>query len=79
MAWLGRQLDYRRPEDWYAISTADFQKHKGGAFLLEYDSSAVSAVMANLPKYGWKEWLFKQMPIHFWNDLSNRKRWLFRF
>jgi hypothetical protein len=32
--------------------------------------------MANLPKYGWKEWLFKQMPIHFWNDLSNRKRYI---
>ena len=76
MAWLRRQLGYRRPDDWYAISTADFQKHKGGAFLLEYDSSAVAAVMAYLPKYGWKEWLFKHMPIHFWNERRNRRRYM---
>ncbi len=76
MAWLGQQLGYRRPEDWYAISTADFQKHKGGAFLLQSNSSATAAVMAYLPDYGWKEWLFMHMPKEFWNDRRNRKRYM---
>ncbi len=76
MDWLGKQLGFRRPEDWYGVATADFQKHKGGAFLLQYDSSAVAAVMAYLPDYHWKEWLFNRTPVHFWKVRRNRKRYM---
>ncbi|HVC93275.1 MAG TPA: hypothetical protein VND64_06265 [Pirellulales bacterium] len=76
MSWLGKQLGFRRPEDWYGITTADFQKHKGGAFLLHYDSSAVAAVMAYLPDYGWKEWLFTFTPKDFWSARRNRRRYM---
>jgi len=74
--WLGKQLGFRHPEDWYAITTADFQKHKGGAFLLQYDSSAVAAVMACLPDYPWKAWLFQFTPREYWNVRGNRKKYM---
>jgi len=75
MTWLGQQLGYRRPEDWYQVATRDFQKHKGGSFLLEYHGF-VSAVMSYLPDYDWKEWMFNQAPSGFWASQKNRHRYM---
>ena len=44
MAWLGEQLGFRRPKDWYSVTTADFQRHRGGALLLKYRSSVSATV-----------------------------------
>jgi hypothetical protein len=76
MDWLGRQLGYRRPEDWYGVSTRDFQQHKGGSFLLHYRSSVSEAVMSYLPDFDWKEWMFALAPRAFWASRKNRHRYL---
>lgn len=76
MDWLARQLGIRRPEDWYQVTNRDFTRHKGGAFLLHYDSTISKAVMAYLPEYDWKEWLFRKIPKGFWNDRRNRRRYV---
>src|SRR3569623_603660 len=76
MTWLAAQLKIRRPEDWYRVSNADFERHKGGAFLLEYNSTISAAIKAFLPRYRWQEWLFSGTPKGFWDDRRNRKRYL---
>ena len=76
MDWLGQQLGYRRPEDWYGVTTRDFQQHKGGAFLLHYHSSVSEAVMSHLPDFDWKEWMFASAPHAFWTSRKNRHRYL---
>ncbi|HXT58797.1 MAG TPA: hypothetical protein VN699_09175 [Pirellulales bacterium] len=76
MAWLAKQLNIRRPQDWYRVSNADFEAHKGGAFLLEYNSTISAAIMAYAPRYDWKEWLFSGTPKGFWDSRRNRRRYL---
>ena len=76
MDWLGQQLDCRRPEDWYGVTTRDLQQHKGGAFLLQYHSSVSEAVMSYLPHCDWKEWMFVSAPNAFWASRKNRHRYL---
>jgi hypothetical protein len=76
MDWLGQQLGCRRPEDWYRVTTRDFQRHKGGSFLLHYHSSVSEAVMSYLPDFPWKEWMFVSAPNAFWALRKNRRRYL---
>lgn len=76
MQWLGEQLGIRSVEDWYSVSTEDFQKHAGGSFLLCYRSSVSLAVKAFLPQYDWKEWMFEYMPKGFWDLRKNRRRYM---
>lgn len=76
MDWLGRQLGCRRPEDWYGVTTRDFQRHKGGSFLLHYRCSVSEAIMSYLPDFEWKEWLFVSAPNAFWTSRKNRHRYL---
>jgi hypothetical protein len=58
------------------VTTDDFQRHRGGAFLLEYRSSVSDTIMACFPKIRWKEWLFARMPNGFWNARSARRRYM---
>ncbi len=76
MKWLGVQCGIKAPDDWYRITNRDFRRHKGGAFLLHYDSTISAAVMACLPKRNWNEWQFGKTPKGFWNDQSNRHRYI---
>ena len=74
--WLGRQLGFRRPADWYRITTEDFQNNRGGTLLLEYDSSVSATVMACFPRYHWKEWMFSRRCMGFWDDPANCRRYM---
>lgn len=76
MAWLGQQLGFRRPTDWYRATTADFQRHRGGSLLLEYRSSVSETVIACFPKHHWKEWMFNRLPTGFWDDRRNCRRYM---
>lgn len=76
MEWLGRQIGVEHPEDWYQVTNADFRKHKGGAFLLEYDSTVSAAIVACFPEVRWQEWKFGRTPKGFWEKRRNRVRYL---
>jgi len=76
MGWLGEQLGYRRPEDWYQVSQRQFRAHGGDSMLqLFYNSSPIKAVMDFLPDYDWEEWQFTKAPIDFWSDEKKRRRY----
>ncbi len=76
MKWLGGQLGFRRPEDWYSVTTEDVTTRKGGAFLLCYRSSVSAAVMSHFPNYNWKQWMFATAPNGFWTPRKNRRRYM---
>jgi len=77
MNWLGKQLGYRRPDDWYAATVDDFNKHKGRAMLTGYyGDSPSSAVIALFPSHRWQKWRFHRAPLGFWQKAKNRHRYL---
>jgi hypothetical protein len=76
MIWLGQELGICRPSDWYQVSNQDFKDNKGGALLLQYDSTVSTAIMSNLPNYDWKEWMFDKTPKGFWHEREHRKRYM---
>lgn len=77
MAWLGKQLGYRKPEDWYQVTRRDFYDHGGGAMLNACrDGSPRSALAEYLPDYDWQAWLFYRVPNGFWRRRANRKRYI---
>ncbi len=77
MGWLGEQLGYRAPDDWYQITELDFQAHQGGELLAQYyQSSPALAVKSHFPKFQWHEWLFDSLPDDFWEYADHRQRYL---
>lgn len=76
MKWLGQQLGYKRPEDWYAISKNQFRENNGAAFLHVYGDSPQKAVREYLPGLTWTPWLFRSVPARFWCDVDNRMSYL---
>ncbi len=77
MTWLGEQLQYVRPDDWYAITQKDFDRNKGSALLNgHFGGSPQKAVREFLPHRPWTPWLFTSVPQRFWHDGQNRMSYL---
>ena len=77
MRWLGQQLGYKKPTDWYAIRKHHFVAHRGEGMLSNYcRNSQIDAVKEYLPRTDWKEWLFHEVPQGFWQEAENRRRYL---
>ena len=77
MRWLGKQLGYKKKEDWYQISKQDFHRNFGGGMLANfYEDSPQKAVIDFLPGNDWKEWLFRSTPQGFWKKKENRKAYM---
>lgn len=76
MDWLAVQCDVQQPSDWYKITNQDFRNHKGGAFLLHYQSTISLAVKEYLPKFKINEWMFAKTPKGFWDNRKNRVRYM---
>ncbi len=77
MRWLGQQLGFKKPRDWYALRKHHFVKHRGEGMLANYcRNSPIDAVKEHLPRTKWKEWLFHEAPQGFWRDAENRHRYM---
>ena len=76
MAWLGRRLGYRRPDDWYAVTAHDFLRNRGRGVVSRHHGSPVQAVIDLIPGKRWCEWNFGQVPEGFWEHAENRHRYL---
>ena len=77
LRWLGQRLGFRKMESWYRITTNDFKRNRGATVLAtQWGSSAIAAVKECFPDYDWKDWLFGNVPRHFWPDPTNRHRYM---
>jgi hypothetical protein len=76
MRWLGMQLGFEKPADWYAVTTEDFLQRRGAGFLEYYDHSYLQALQWYFPKYDWKPWLFGQAPNGYWHNIENCKKYV---
>lgn len=82
---LGERLGYTKPEHWYQISGKDIRNNNGSTLLVQYyDNSHIQFVQTVIkliyPKHEWLEWNFNKAPQHFWDLLTNQKKymdWLF--
>src|SRR2546422_859045 len=74
--WLGAQLGFQRPADWYQLSTAHLIEHHGRSLLLKFRGLPVAIVKEYLPHEPWQEWRFQQTPNGFWNLPTNRRRYM---
>jgi len=61
LRWLGKDLGFRRPEDWYQIRTKDLAGRHGKALLQRY-SSLYDIMREFLPQLDWDR-LDKRRPI----------------
>lgn len=77
VAWLGDQLGFTQPEDWYRITRRDFQRHRGGGLVARYFHDSPLALLQDVfPDTVWREWLFGRVPRRFWQQRANRYRYL---
>ncbi len=81
MKWLGKQLKFKRLDDWYTISRNDFVRNCGVTFLKTYGHSPSAAVIDCFPQRRWLPWKFLNAPNYFWAKRQNRidyMKWLGR-
>jgi hypothetical protein len=76
LGWFGRQLGFRRVEDWYTISYDAIARRHGVRLLRKFGDSPIAVVRDSYPEYDWKEWLFPRPPQRFWADRRNRRGYL---
>lgn len=74
--WLGRQLGFRRIEDWYQIKERDFTQWYGWGLLAHFGNSPSAILKDYRPDYEWLEWRFHHVPLGFWHKRTNRRRYL---
>ncbi len=82
MQWLGEQLGFKKPSDWYSLKRRHFRENRGGGLLvLAYGDSPLQALRDFMPDAQWHPWLLASTPQRFWADPANRRaymRWLGR-
>ncbi len=77
LKWLGAQLGFKAPEDWYGLKQKSFFANHGGTLLhAYYGGSIIAAVREYMPDYEWKEWCFCATPQGFWKKRANRRRYM---
>jgi hypothetical protein len=89
MDWAGKQLGYKEYSDWYSVLQkvinkesfkSDFAKdiiELGGAGLMnKYQNSARHMVTSLYPEYNWLPWKFRVLPKHYWENMSNQRKFL---
>lgn len=77
LRWLGQELGFRKPEDWYRLTTDHLKQNRGGGLLLNcWHSSAIYGVKECFPEHDWKDWLFRYCPRSFWKDDRNHRAYM---
>lgn len=77
MDWLGQQLGFSKPSDWYQITKGTFYENRGGGLLANYfGDSPQRALNEYLPEEDWLPWKFRSVPQSFWKPRENRMRYL---
>src|SRR5205823_3557128 len=63
-------------EDWYRLSQEQLIEHGGAGLLKPFGDSLLPLLKDYRPEYSWLEWRFQQVPKGFWDERTNRRRYL---
>ncbi len=74
--WLGEELGFNEPEDWYALSNEILLQNHGVGMVRYFNGSPSALLAASMPDYDWLEWRFTHVPNRFWSERRNRVRYL---
>jgi hypothetical protein len=69
--WLGQELGYSNPEDWYNITAWEIQMMGGAGLLTKYGDSPSKLIMSVYSKSNWQRWKFKHLR-KYWVNEDNR-------
>jgi hypothetical protein len=88
LEWAGKQLKIKEMEDWYKVSVKvleifNFQVENkdlsdlGGQGLLHIYNNSPSHLLATVfPEYEWLPWKFTRIPVRFWDNLGNQRKFV---
>jgi hypothetical protein len=75
--WLADEHGIEDQKGWYKLSLEDLKKGDARGMLQEYyNGSFIKALEGVYLEYTWIPWLFQQVPVNFWADLGNQKKFL---
>ena len=77
LRWLGQQIGFRCPEDWYQVRQRHFKANCGCGLLANvYRFSVLEAARELYPEYNWLPWRFGGVPQRFWQSKANRHAYM---
>lgn len=77
LKWLEKELNFKKPSDWYQIKGQDFFRNYGRRVMNSYYRfDYVKMAKEIYPKENWMEWKFAILPNGFWDDRSNCRRFI---
>lgn len=76
LEWVGNQLGYEKPDDWYGLQVKHLRNHYGNGLLMRYKNSPARLLMATFPEHAWLWWRFLATPKGFWDATGNRRQYL---
>ncbi len=76
LKWLGKRLGLKKPDDWYSVTCNDFDANYGNQLRKRYQGSTSALIKDCFPRRTWNEWMFDRVPVEFWDDRKNRRRYI---
>jgi hypothetical protein len=76
MDWLSEKLAIVHLDNWYKYTNQIFYDYHGGGLLNYYNNSSTKLIISIYSDHNWKEWLFVNAPMRFWDSKENRHRYL---
>lgn len=78
MDWIGSTvLGVKSMDDWYKLEKKHLMENFGSRLISGYYKSSTSGLLrAIFPAHTWQEWKFIHCPKGFWENPSNRRRFL---
>jgi hypothetical protein len=76
MDWLGKQLGIKVMDDWYKVSSLDFEVHRGRELLQLYNFNPTNVIKTIYSEYNWKLWEFHRVPAKSYGDISVVKKFV---
>jgi hypothetical protein len=77
--WFAKHMGIFKQEDWYRITPEDIMG-MGGEYILSYYSNnlshALESIYGGMNGFAPLPWLFTRVPIGFWNDPKQQKRFM---
>jgi len=76
MDWMGRQLNFKKKDDWYKLSKTSVVHYGGEILLKKYENSTSKLLMGVFPHFDWIHWRFSGLPKGYWDEKSNQKEYI---